>query len=157
MDAVDRAIIAQLEREGRLTNTELASRVNLSPTPCLRRVRNLERAGVIRGYHAAVDPAAIGRGFQVVLHVEMALQDRERSEAFERAVEQLDEVTECRRMFGRPDYLLFIAVSDAAAYEQLLLNKLADLPGVARTNSQLTMKLVKATPATGGTAFGAAL
>jgi DNA-binding Lrp family transcriptional regulator len=157
MDAIDRAIIAQLEREGRLTNTELASRVNLSPTPCLRRVRNLERAGVIRGYHAAVDPAAIGRGFQVVLHVEMALQDRERSEAFERAVEQLDEVTECRRMFGRPDYLLFIAVSDATAYEQLLLNKLADLPGVARTNSQLTMKLVKATPATGGTAFGARL
>src|SRR4029453_2471188 len=157
MDAIDRAIIAQLEREGRLTNTELASRVNLSPTPCLRRVRNLERAGVIRGYHAAVDPAAIGRGFQVVLHIEMAVQDRERSEAFERAVEQLDEVTECRRMFGRPDYLVFIAVSDAAAYEQLLLNKLADLPGVARTNSQLTMKLVKATPATGGTAFGAAL
>jgi DNA-binding Lrp family transcriptional regulator len=157
MDAIDRAIIAQLEREGRLTTTELASRVNLSPTPCLRRVRNLERAGVIRGYHAAVDPAAIGRGFQVVLHIEMAVQDRETSEAFERAVEQLDEVTECRRMFGRPDYLLFIAVSDAAAYEQLLLNKLADLPGVARTNSQLTMKLVKATPATGGTAFGAAL
>jgi Lrp/AsnC family leucine-responsive transcriptional regulator len=157
MDAIDRAIIAQLEREGRLTNTELASRVNLSPTPCLRRVRNLERAGVIRGYHAAVDPAAIGRGFQVVLHVEMALQDRKRSEAFERAVEQLDEVTECRRMFGRPDYLLFIAVSDATAYEQLLLNKLADLPGVARTNSQLTMKLVKATPAAGGTAFGARL
>jgi DNA-binding Lrp family transcriptional regulator len=157
MDAIDSAIIAQLEREGRLTNTELASRVNLSPTPCLRRVRNLERAGVIRGYHAAVDPAAIGRGFQVVLHIEMAVQDRERSEAFERAVEQLDEVTECRRMFGRPDYLLFIAVSDATAYEQLLLNKLADLPGVARTNSQLTMKLVKATPATGGTAFGAAL
>jgi DNA-binding Lrp family transcriptional regulator len=157
MDAIDRAIIAQLEREGRLTNTELASRVNLSPTPCLRRVRNLERAGVIRGYHAAVDPAAIGRGFQVVLHIEMAVQDRERSEAFERAVEQLDEVTECRRMFGRPDYLLFIAVSDAAAYEQLLLNKLADLPGVARTNSQLTMKLVKATPTTGGTAFGARL
>jgi DNA-binding Lrp family transcriptional regulator len=84
----------------------------------------------------------------------MAVQDRETSEAFERAVEQLDEVTECRRMFGRPDYLLFIAVSDATAYEQLLLNKLADLPGVARTNSQLTMKLVKATPATGGTAFG---
>jgi Lrp/AsnC family transcriptional regulator, leucine-responsive regulatory protein len=154
MDAIDRAIIAQLEREGRLTNTELAGRVNLSPTPCLRRVRNLERAGVIRGYHAAVDPAAIGRGFQVVLHIEMAVQDRETSEAFERAVEQLDEVTECRRMFGRPDYLLFIAVSDATAYEQLLLNKLADLPGVARTNSQLTMKLVKATPATGGTAFG---
>jgi DNA-binding Lrp family transcriptional regulator len=154
MDPIDRAIIAQLEREGRLTNTELAGRVNLSPTPCLRRVRNLERAGVIRGYHAAVDPAAIGRGFQVVLHIEMAVQDRETSEAFERAVEQLDEVTECRRMFGRPDYLLFIAVSDATAYEQLLLNKLADLPGVARTNSQLTMKLVKATPATGGTAFG---
>src|SRR4029450_6787624 len=95
------------------------------------------------------------RGFQVVLHIEMAVQDRETSEAFERAVEQLDEVTECRLSSGRPDYLPFIAVSDATAYEQLLLNKLADLPGVARTNSQLTMKLVKATPATGGTPLSA--
>src|SRR5262245_34596041 len=154
MDAIDRAIIAQLEQEGRLTNTELASRVKLSPTPCLRRVRNLERAGVIRGYHAAVDPAAIGRGFQILLHVEMAVQDRETIEAFERAVDQVDEVTECRRMFGQPDYLLVVAVADAEAYERVLLAKLASLPGVARTNSQLTMKLVKAaSPARGGPAL----
>jgi DNA-binding Lrp family transcriptional regulator len=152
MDAIDRAIIAHLEQEGRLTNAELASRVNLSPTPCLRRVRNLERAGVIRGYQAVVDPAAIGRGFQVVLHIEMAVQDRETTEAFEDAVGRMDEVIECRRMFGQPDYLVFVAVADPEAYERVLLTKLAALPGVARTNSQLTMKLVKATRPTGATA-----
>jgi DNA-binding Lrp family transcriptional regulator len=116
----------------------------------LRRVRNLERAGVIRGYHAAVDPAAMGRGFQILLHVEMVIQDADTTEAFERAVAQVEEVTECRRMFGQPDYLLSVAVADAAAYERLLLTELARLPGVARTNSQLTMKLVKATRAAGG-------
>ena len=82
MDRVDRAILGHLIREGRLSNTELADRVGLSPSPCLRRVRNLERAGVITGYHAAVDMTALGRGFEVLVHVEMAIQDRATLEAF---------------------------------------------------------------------------
>jgi DNA-binding Lrp family transcriptional regulator len=143
MDAIDRAILAHLERDARLSNTELAERVHLSPSPCLRRVRNLERAGVITGYHAAVDPAAVGRGFQVLLHIEMTVQDRATSEAFETHVAQLDEVIEARRMFGRPDYLLWIAVADLDAYERLLMDHLAGLSGVARTNSQFTMKTIK--------------
>lgn len=76
MDKTDRAILAHLVRDGRLTNIELADRVGLSPSPCLRRVRQLEQSHVITGYHAAVDPAAVGRGFQVLVHVEMARQDR---------------------------------------------------------------------------------
>jgi DNA-binding Lrp family transcriptional regulator len=143
MDAIDHAIIANLERDARLTNTELAERIHLSPSPCLRRVRNLERAGVIIGYHAAIDPAALGRGFQVLLHIEMALQDRKTSDAFEDHVAELDEVVECRRMFGRPDYLLSIAVADVEAYERLLMDHLVGLPGVGRSNSQFTMKTVK--------------
>jgi Lrp/AsnC family leucine-responsive transcriptional regulator len=142
MDATDRAILAHLERDARLSNTELAERVHLSPSPCLRRVRNLERAGVITGYHAAIDPAATGRGFQVLLHVEMMVQDRDTIEAFEADVTRLEEVVECRRMFGRPDYLLWIAVRDLHAYERLYMDHLAGLPGVARTNSQFTMKTV---------------
>ena len=94
MDRVDRAILSHLTRDGRLSNTELADRVGLSPSPCLRRVRNLERRGVITGYHANVDLAAIGRGFEVLLHVEMALQDRATLEAFEAQITQIDEVTE---------------------------------------------------------------
>lgn len=142
MDDIDREIILHLQRQGRLTNAELAERVNLSPSPCLRRVRLLEDAGVITGYHAAVDPQALGRAFQVQLHVEMAVQDRATIEAFEAAVSGLDSVVECRRMFGQPDYLLWIAVGDLEAYERLYMTELAGLPGVARTNSQFTMKVV---------------
>ena len=143
MDAVDRAIIAELSRDGRLPNVELAARVNLSPSPCLRRVRALERAGVIRGYHADVDPAAVGRGLEVTVHVELTLKDRATVEAFETGIAALDEVIECRRMFGLPDYVIRVAVSDPAAYEAFYMNKLAELPGLARVNSQFTMKVVK--------------
>jgi len=137
------AILSHLMSDGRLANTELADRVGLSPSPCLRRVRQLERSGVITGYRAVVDPAAIGRGFEVLVHVEMGLQDRATIEAFEAEIVQIDEVTECRRMFGHPDYLLWVATTDLAAYERLYMAKLTNLPGVARTNSQFTMKCVK--------------
>ncbi|MGO8883836.1 MAG: Lrp/AsnC family transcriptional regulator [Streptosporangiaceae bacterium] len=143
MDRVDQAIIGHLMRDGRLANTDLADRVGLSPSPCLRRVRSLERDGVITGYHAAVDLAAIGRGFEVLLHVEMAVQDRATLEAFEAEIAQISEITECRRMFGHPDYLLWIATADLEAYERLYMARLVGLPGVARTNSQFTMKTVK--------------
>jgi Lrp/AsnC family transcriptional regulator, leucine-responsive regulatory protein len=146
MDKLDRAILSHLVSDGRLANTELADRVGLSPSPCLRRVRNLERAGIITGYHATVDLTALGRGLQVLVHVEMAIQDRATIEAFEAAVTQIDEVTECRRMFGHPDYLLWISTSDLDAYERLYIDKLTSLPGVARTNSQFTMKTVKKSP-----------
>jgi DNA-binding Lrp family transcriptional regulator len=143
MDNVDHAIVRYLIADGRLTNTELADRVGLSPTPCLRRVRQLEGRGVITGYHASVDPASLDQGFEVLLHVEMGLQDRATIERFEAQVREIHEVTECRRMFGHPDYLLWIATSDLDAYERLYIDKLTDLPGVARTNSQFTMKTVK--------------
>jgi Lrp/AsnC family transcriptional regulator, leucine-responsive regulatory protein len=143
MDKVDRAILSHLVADGRLANTELADRVGLSPSPCLRRVRHLEQAGIITGYHAAVDLAALGQGLEVLMHVEMAIQDRTTIDAFEAAVTQIDEVAECRRMFGHPDYLLWIITSDLDAYERLYMAKLTSLPGVAHTNSQFTMKAVK--------------
>jgi DNA-binding Lrp family transcriptional regulator len=144
MDKVDRAILAHLQEDGRLSNVELAERVGLSPSPCLRRVRSLEAAGVITGYRATLDPAKIGRAFQVLVHVTMATGDRKATmEAFEAGVAAIDEVIECRRMFGDPDYLLWIAVEDLQAYEQLYMGTLVGLPGVARTTSQLTLKTVK--------------
>lgn len=98
---------------------------------------------MITGYHASVDPAMIGRGFHVLLHVEMAVQDSATIEAFEAEVRRLDDVVHCRRMFGHPDYLLSIAVADLDAYERLYMARLTNLPGVARTNSQFTMKTIK--------------
>lgn len=144
MDELDRAILRCLQQDGRLSNVELAARVRLSPSPCLRRVRHLEQDGVITGYHAQIDPTAVGRGFQVVVHADMMIKDRATIEAFESQIRELDEVLECSRMFGFPDYLIRVAVADQDAYQTFYLTKLADLPSVARLNSQITMKTVKA-------------
>jgi DNA-binding Lrp family transcriptional regulator len=143
VDSVDRAILSALQDDGRLANVELAERVRLSPSATLRRVRNLEASGAIAGYHADIDPAAVGRGFQITVHATLIFRNRETIEAFEDAVRGLDEVIECQRMFGDPDYLIRVAVADAAAYEQFLINTFADLPGLARMTSQFTMKTIK--------------
>jgi DNA-binding Lrp family transcriptional regulator len=127
---IDRAILRQLQEDGRLFNIELADRVGLSPSPCLRRVRRLEDSGVIVGYRAVVDPAAVDRGFQVLVHVTMEVRDRAATmEAFEARVAELDEVIECRRMFGDPDYLLWVAGHRAVGCAQVghRCLKLADL------------------------------
>ncbi len=143
MDLLDHAIIRELSNDGRLSNVDLAARVSLSPSPCLRRVRALEQAGVIRGYHADIDPSALGRALQVSVLVELTLKDRKTVEAFEARVAAIDAVVECRRMFGIPDYIIRVAVADVEAYEAVYINELAELPGVGRVNSQFTMKLVK--------------
>jgi Lrp/AsnC family transcriptional regulator, leucine-responsive regulatory protein len=144
MDRLDRAILRHLQDDGRLSNVDLAARVKLSPSPCLRRVRQLEESGAIRGYHADIDPASVDRAFEVVVHAELSLKDRATVEAFEERIARFDEVVECRRMFGIPDYLIRVAVADPSAYETFYMTKLAELPGLARVNSQFTMKTIKA-------------
>jgi DNA-binding Lrp family transcriptional regulator len=143
VDRTDQAIIDELRRDARLSNVELAERVNLSPSPCLRRVRALEREGVIRGYHADIDPATVGRGFEVEVMIELTHKDRRTVEAFEQRITAMAPVIECRRMFGVPDYLVRVAVEDTQAYEAFYMNELAELPGIGRVSSQFTMKLVK--------------
>ena len=144
MDRLDDAILDQLEVDGRLTNAELADRVRLSPSACLRRVRALEAAGVIAGYHAVIDAAARDRGFQVLVYTTLMLRNRATIAAFEAAVVELDAVVECHRMFGDPDYVIRVAVADVNAYERFLINTFADLPGLARMTSQFSMKTIKA-------------
>src|SRR4051812_373736 len=143
MDALDRAILSQLEDDGRLSNVELAERVRLSPSATLRRVRNLEETGAITGYRAVIAPDAVGRGYQVTVHATLMLRNRETIEAFEAALGPLEQVIECQRMFGDPDYLIRVAVADAEEYEHFLINTFADLPGLARMTSQFTMKTIK--------------
>lgn len=145
MDEIDRAIIDQLQRDGRISNLELAERVGLSPSPCLRRVRQLEAQGVITGYTALVDRAAIGRSYEPLVWVTLAAVTRESMTEFEAAVHGLDDVVEVMRMMGQPDYLLRIETTDAATFEALYMDHLARLPHVQTLTSQLAMKVVKRT------------
>ncbi len=147
MDAVDRRIIAELQRDGRLSNVELADRIGQTPAPCLRRVRRLENDGVILGYTAVINPDAVGRGFEVLVNVDLTRKDRATFEAFEAAVAALDEVVEVRRMFGLPDYLLRVASASIESYETFVSTRLGDVPGVEKLDSHITMKLIKS-PAT---------
>jgi len=143
VDDLDRAIIAILQEEGRLTNLELADRVGLTAAPCLRRVRRLEADGVITGYRATVDPTALGRGFEVIIHADLVAKDLATVEAFEERIAAMDEVAELRRMFGIPDYFIRVRVADLEAYEAWLITKLLGDPAIARADSRITMKLVK--------------
>ncbi|MER6177863.1 Lrp/AsnC family transcriptional regulator [Streptosporangium sp. NPDC001681] len=144
MDDVDRSILAVLEKYGRISNAELAARVGLSPSPCLRRVRRLEETGVIRGYRALIDPAAVGRGLRVFAGVRLMRHARTDVVAFERAVVRLSEVVHCHHVTGNYDYLLQVEVADLHAYEDFHANRLANLPGVAAVNSYVTMKTLSA-------------
>ncbi|MCS4275995.1 MULTISPECIES: Lrp/AsnC family transcriptional regulator [Mycetocola] len=141
LDAIDQEILLLLARDGRMSNVDLARRVGLTPPPCLRRVRRLEEAGIIAGYGAQVDYTAMGRGFEVVVAVDIGVNDRVTMEKFEQDVIAMPEVVELRRMFGRPDYYIRVAVSDSDAYEMFLTSKLSTLSPVTRVDSHLTMKL----------------
>lgn len=143
MDRLDRAIINQLQVSGRLTNQELADRVGLTPAPCLRRVRRLEAEGVITGYTALVNPAALGRDFEVIIYADLVAKDLATVASFEERLVAMDEVAELRRMFGIPDYFIRVQTADLAAYEQWLSIKLMGDPAIARVDSRLTMKLLK--------------
>lgn len=143
VDALDRAIIDELVRDGRLTNQELAQRVGLTPAPCLRRVRRLEADGVITGYTAVLDPAALGRGFEVLIHADLSANDRASVEAFEARIASFDEVIEVRRMFGLPDYVIRVRVADLDAYEKWVTTHLMGDPAIVRVDSRMTMKVVK--------------
>lgn len=143
IDDLDRAIIAELEEDARLSNAELARRVGLTPAPCLRRVQRLESEGVINGYHASVDPKSSGRGFEVIVAIDIAVNDGKTIEDFETAAVAIPEVTEMRRMLGQPDYYLRVQVADPEAYETLILGTISRLPAVSRLLSHQTMRLVK--------------
>ncbi len=142
MDAIDRAILAVLQHEGRLSVTDLAARVQLSVSPCHRRLRDLERSGVITGYRAVLDREALGLGFEAVVFITMQQADRATIAAFEEAVAQIPFVIEAQRLFGDPDFLLRVVSRDLPAFQQLLDDRIASLPGVQRTRSTMVMKHV---------------
>src|ERR1700727_4104221 len=142
MDQVDRAILAELQADGRLTLTELADRVRLTPAPSHRRLRELERSGVITGYRAVVNPAAVGMGFEALVQITLERGDAGTVTSFETALAELPQVRHAERLFGDPDYLLRVAARDLDSFATLRDQKLATLPGVHRLTSTIVMKRI---------------
>jgi DNA-binding Lrp family transcriptional regulator len=143
LDEIDRKILQELQEHGRLPNVELADRVGLSPAPCLRRVRALEAAGVIRKYVALVDPQSVDLGVTVFVQVTLNLQVEGRLDTFEEAIRQRPEVLDCYMMAGESDYLLRVVVPDVAAYERFLKESLTHIENVAAFKSAFALKQAK--------------
>lgn len=145
IDDRDRAILRTLQADGRLTNAELADRVGLSPSACLRRVRRLEESGLIAGYVMLLDPAACGRPGSAFVHIRLESQQRESLDAFEAEVVRVPEVMECYLIAGESDYLVRIVYADSADFERLHAEHLTRLPGVVRIQSTFALREVKKT------------
>ena len=140
-DKIDKKIIAALQSDARVSNLDLAQGVNLSPTPCARRVKQLEAEGVITGYHAVVDPEAIGLNLTVMVSVTMDKHTADRFERFERAAIELPEVIECYVVTGQDsDFLIKVMVRDMRHYEEFLLRRLTKLEGVSGVHSSFVLR-----------------
>ncbi|MFZ1430962.1 MAG: Lrp/AsnC family transcriptional regulator [Geminicoccaceae bacterium] len=140
---IDLRILAELQQNAKLTNAELATRVNLSPSPCLTRVRALEQAGVIGRYVTLLDPKAIGLTVSVFIQVSLDRQVEPALERFEQAVANFPEVMECYLMTGDADYLLRVVVTDLPELEQFIVKRLSRIEGVASIRSSIALKRVK--------------
>lgn len=143
MDEKDRQIIAALQQDGRLSNQDLSVRVNLSPSPCLRRLRQLEEEGIIRGYTALVDEEAFGLPVTVFVRVRLQLHAKENVRAFEAAIMSMDAVLDCYVMTGDTDYLLRVLVEDLKHYEAFVRKQLHTAPGVASIDTSFAYGHVK--------------
>ena len=143
MDSKDRQILSELQANGRLTNQELSERVNLSPSPCLRRVRLMEEAGIIRGYTALVDQKAWGLPVTAFIRIKLERHSDERVQAFERAIMAMPEVIDCWLMTGQVDYQLRVIAADLDAYEAFVRGKLQRLTGIASIDTNFAYGHVK--------------
>jgi Lrp/AsnC family leucine-responsive transcriptional regulator len=147
LDATDRKILAELQADGRLSNQELAERVALSPSPCLRRVRALERAGVIRRYAALLDALQVGLGLLAYVSVKLEKRGKMPVDQFTRAVDSWPEVIECHSMTGDMDYLMRVQVEDLEHYSRFVMDKLLKQPGVIDIRTNFVLERVKETTA----------
>ncbi|HWH73440.1 MAG TPA: Lrp/AsnC family transcriptional regulator [Methylibium sp.] len=147
LDSIDRAILRELQRDGRLANQDLAQRVHLSPSACLRRVKRLEDSGVIARYVALVDPRSVGQPGTSYTIVNLERLTPQAIEAFELAVRDVPSILDCFYVAGSNDYLIRFTYNDAADLERFHADVLMRLPGVLRSNSMLVLRTVKKTTA----------
>lgn len=143
LDEIDVRILNELQRNSKLTNVELAERVHLTPSPCLARVRALEKAGLISHYVALLDPLRLGLGVSVFIQIQLDKQVRRALDQFEAAMNKRPEVMECYLMTGDSDYLIRVVVSDVQAVESFIVEVLSKIPGVAHIRSSFALKQVK--------------
>lgn len=143
LDDIDRRILAALQENARISNVELAEVVGISPSPCWRRVRDLEQRGVIARYVTLLDPGSIGLPVSVFVQVSLERQVEAALEAFERAVADWPEVMECYLMTGDADYLLRVVAADLESYHRFLVDHLTRVPGVASIKSSFALKQIK--------------
>jgi DNA-binding Lrp family transcriptional regulator len=146
LDRVDRRILKALQDDGRMTNVELARRAEISAPPCLRRVRALEEAGYIRGYHADINPEALGYGVTVFAQVGLSSQAESDLRAFEALMQSWPEVRECHMLAGETDFLLRIVAVDWDAYQRFLTTRLTAAPNVSHVKSSLAIRTCKNVP-----------
>ena len=142
MDALSKEILSLLQDDGRMSATDLASRVGLSLSSCHRRLKDLERSGAIQQYRAVISPQAVGLDFEAIVFVTMGHTDLEVIAAFEAAVIGVPAIAEAQRLFGEPDYMLRVLTRDLTAYQELYDSVLSGLPGVQRLTSTLVMKRI---------------
>ncbi|MGD9915029.1 MAG: Lrp/AsnC family transcriptional regulator [Rhizobiaceae bacterium] len=143
MDQKDRQIVAALQDNGRLTNQELSERVNLSPSPCLRRLRNLEESGIVKGYTAIVDEAAYGLPLTAFVRIRLERHTEETVKTFERKIRDTDNVVDCYMMTGGSDYLLRVLVESLEDYEQFVRSRLHLIEGIAAIETSFAYGTVK--------------
>ncbi len=146
LDQIDRHILRELQADGRMTNVELAQRVRLSPPPCLRRVRALEEAGVIRGYHADLAPTTLGYNIMVFAQVGLSSQADTDLRAFTELANTWPQVRECHMLAGETDFLLKVVAEDWEAYETFLTRQLTTAPNVSHVKSALAIRTAKQLP-----------
>lgn len=142
LDELDRKILEQLQVDGRMSNQELSEQIGLSPSPCLRRLRNLESEGVIRSYVALVDPEAVGLAVTAFVRIRLDQQDDRHLGLFETAVAEFPEVMECYLMTGEADYQLRVLVGSLGEFEDFLRHKLTKIPGVAQVTTSFALRPV---------------
>ena len=145
MDAIDNKIIQELQHDARLSNQDLSERVGLSPSPCLRRVRRLEKDGILAGYTAIINQEKFGLPINVFVNIRLEKPDSNLITAFERAIHKIDEIMECYLMTGSRDYLLRVVTQDLKSYERLVRLRLAAIPGVLSLESSFAFGQVKRT------------
>lgn len=143
LDPMDLRILDELQRDGALSNVELARRVHLSPSPCLARVKALEAAGVIDRYVALASAQALGLGLNVFISISLRTQSKESLADFERRIAEHEEVMECYLMTGDRDYLIRVAVADMAALEKFIMEQLTPIPGIEKIRSSFALKQVR--------------